>query len=226
MSHADDIKLSGYAVLNDLPPDAQIEVAARLERRGVASGERLIGQGEAATAMYFVARGEFSLFRSLPGAEEGLTAMAGPGDLLGELSILAGKETSDVGVRAETAGEVLALSLDAYRELSAQLPALRAAMLRHAAERALDFGRRIAELQTLDVARRTGAALLKLARERGLETPAGMLISPSPTQEAIARMIGASREAVTRELGGLAKRGVIELRRGAILVVDARALGG
>jgi CRP-like cAMP-binding protein len=47
---------------------------------------------------------------------------------------------------------------------------------------------------------------------------------PAPTHAEIATLVGTHREAVTRELNELARLGVLEKRRGKLLIRDMKRL--
>jgi DNA-binding GntR family transcriptional regulator len=51
-----------------------------------------------------------------------------------------------------------------------------------------------------------------------------MVVSPPPTHAELAARVSGHREAVTRELGALERAGLIERRRGAIVLADAPRL--
>lgn len=75
----------------------------------------------------------------------------------------------------------------------------------------------------LGVRQRLYAELLRLAR-----TPAvgngQAVVSPPPTHAELAARVSSHREAITREMNALARRGLIERRRGAIALLDVARL--
>lgn len=95
------------------------ERLARLIERGeivdVAPGDRLIGEGEVADALYVILDGEFDVTKRSGMAEIPL-ARVGPGALQGEIAALEGGRRL-ASVRAVTTGEALRIPVDAMREL-------------------------------------------------------------------------------------------------------------
>ena len=95
------------------------ERLTRLIERGeivdVAAGDRLIGEGEVADALYVILEGEFDVAKQSGRAEIPL-ARVGPGALQGEIAALEGGRRL-ASVRAVTDGEALRIPVDAIREL-------------------------------------------------------------------------------------------------------------
>jgi CRP-like cAMP-binding protein len=50
------------------------------------------------------------------------------------------------------------------------------------------------------------------------------IITPPPTHAHLAGLIGTRRETVTKELRAMAKAGLLETRRGAIVLLDVQRL--
>ena len=92
---------------------------ARLIERGeivdLAPGDRLIGEGEEADALFVILDGEFEVTKRSGRAEIPL-ARVGPGALQGEIAALEGGRRL-ASVRAVTDGEALRIPVDAMREL-------------------------------------------------------------------------------------------------------------
>jgi CRP/FNR family transcriptional regulator, cyclic AMP receptor protein len=80
--------------------------------------------------------------------------------------------------------------------------------------------RRVGELGALDVRGRLHAELLRLAR-RDHEDPRRAIILTPPNQSEIAARINTRRETVSREINAMERSGLIERRRGAIVITDA-----
>jgi CRP-like cAMP-binding protein len=82
---------------------------------------------------------------------------------------------------------------------------------------------RVNEFATLDVRARIRAELLRLSRpSHGASRHA--VISPPPTHAELAARVGSRREAVTRELNSLERAGLLERRRGALVLLDPMRL--
>ena len=82
---------------------------------------------------------------------------------------------------------------------------------------------RVFEFSALAVENRIQAEVLRLARDH-MEGDNSALIKPAPTHAEIASRVSTHREAVTRALSDLARRGIVERRDGTLAVLDVEAL--
>ena len=138
--------------------------------------------------------------------DEAVMAVLGPGDLMGEMAVLAaGVRNADVV--ALTALKVVKLRAGAYRELLLNDGSISMALARLLAERLTALNRRFL-LRGADATTRLLAVLLNLALtcSRG-EDPLA-LIPPLPQRE-LAVMAGLSRETTSRTFAQLRQRGMV-----------------
>ena len=83
--------------------------------------------------------------------------------------------------------------------------------------------RRVAELGALNVRARVQAELLRLARPDRNDPKRAIIVTP-PNQSELAARINTRRETVSREINAMERGGLIERRRGAIVITDALRL--
>ncbi len=83
--------------------------------------------------------------------------------------------------------------------------------------------RRVGELGALDVRSRVHAELLRLARPDHEDPKRAVIVTP-PNQSELAALINTRRETVSREINAMEREGLIERRRGAIVINDALRL--
>jgi CRP-like cAMP-binding protein len=84
---------------------------------------------------------------------------------------------------------------------------------------------RVMELSTQGVPTRLHAELLRLAQAAGVAPDNTARLDPAPSHAVLASKISTNREQVTRELGALARRGLLRKEgRQALLVTDVGAL--
>jgi CRP/FNR family transcriptional regulator, cyclic AMP receptor protein len=82
---------------------------------------------------------------------------------------------------------------------------------------------RVGELGALNVRTRVHAELLRLARPDRNDPRRAIILTP-PNQSELAARINTRRETVSRELNAMERGGLIERRRGAIVITDALRL--
>jgi CRP/FNR family cyclic AMP-dependent transcriptional regulator len=89
--------------------------------------------------------------------------------------------------------------------------------------RVRELSRRVGELGALDVRSRVHAELLRLARP-DRDNPKRAIILAPPNQSELASRINTRRETVSREINAMEREGLIQRRRGAIVINDALRL--
>lgn len=184
--------------------------------------DQVLGHGDAGTDVYFVVSGQVRAVIRANGSREIILGDIGAGEFFGELAAIDGRprSASIVAVTGATLARMPAAvfreTLHEHADVCSQVLALLAARIR-----LLD--NRVSEFATLDVRHRVFAELLRLSRPDGGE-PGRAVVSPPPFHAEIAARISARREAVTRELKALEGAGLLERRRGAIVLTDVPAL--
>src|SRR5215470_3905976 len=112
---------------------------------------------------------------------------------------------------------VFRTAVHSYPDVCDQLLALLASQIRMLANRVNEF-------TTLDARHRIYAELLRLSRSETGGRPGQAVVSPPPAHAEIAARVSIRREAVTRELKSLERAGLIERRRGALVLTDTLRL--
>ena len=82
---------------------------------------------------------------------------------------------------------------------------------------------RVSELGALNVRCRVHAELLRLARQDRDDPRRAIIVTP-PNQSELAARINTRRETVSREINAMERSGLIERRRGAIVITDVLRL--
>jgi CRP-like cAMP-binding protein len=112
--------LAAAPLFSGLPPDTVFSISRELRRIELAPGELLWQQGDAADGFHLVESGTLAVTARAPGEREIELVELGPGDILGELPLLAGGERS-ASVRAVESASVLVLDGARFRTLLAAL---------------------------------------------------------------------------------------------------------
>ena len=97
------------------------------------------------------------------------------------------------------------------------------AVVRMLIQRLRAMSGRVGELGALNVRTRVHAELLRLAR-RDRDDPRRAVIVTPPNQSELAARINTRRETVSREINAMERNGLIERRRGAIVINDVLRL--
>lgn len=158
-----------------------------------------------------------------PAGGEVVLALRGPGEVLGEYSVLDRRPRSATVTAVEpTEGHVI--PGPAFNDFLEQQPAIAAALLRGVLSQLRDSDRKRIEFGALDAAGRVASRLLELGARYGSVGERGLEVSLPLTQEELAAWIGSSREAVAKALRTLREQGVIETGRKHVTILDLDAL--
>jgi CRP-like cAMP-binding protein len=144
------------------------------------------------------------------------------GEMFGELAAIDGEQRSaSVVAVAETL--LVAMPEAAFREAISNHPSVADAVLQRLARLVRLYSQRLYEMRTLDVQSRIRAELIRLA-EDSLGDDNTATISPLPTSADIAARVNTRREAVSRELASLTRRGLIKRQQKSLLIHDFAGL--
>ncbi len=201
----------------------QLSALSRLcQWRLYAPRQQIIVQGESSSQVFFVCSGHV---RATMYARSGRVVTfqdLGIGEMFGELAAIDGMPRA---THVVSLGESLIASVSSatFWELLRTHPSVAEATLRRLSALARRLCDRIYELSTTCVGTRIQAELLRLADEPD-DNGNTAIIRPLPTHADLASRVSTHREAVTRELGELARAGVVERVAGGLLVLDLARL--
>jgi CRP/FNR family transcriptional regulator, cyclic AMP receptor protein len=190
--------------------------------RRASADEWIVDYQDQSNDVFFVVSGTVRVKIQSVSGREVLLREIDAGEFFGEIAAIDDQPRSagivavtDVTV-ARMPATVFRKAVHAYPDVCDQLLALFAGQIRMLANRVNEF-------TTLDVRHRIYAELLRLSRpEHGKEKRA--VISPPPVHAEIAARVSTRREAVAREFKALERAGLLERRRGAIVLTDTAGL--
>ena len=190
--------------------------------RRIPHGEVIVRQGGAVTSLFLVTAGAVRLSSVTASGREVVVGLLCRGDLFGESALLG--HSSQVHARAVGPTTVLALPISSLRAILERNPETAEQLLRLVAARLHRTSAALEEALAADVSTRVAGRLRELATHHGVPGPAGVRLRVPITQDELARMVGASREAVNRSVGALAARGLVRSRGRRFLITDPEAL--
>jgi len=203
-----------------LDPADQLELIRDGRRMTLPAGATLLFEGDLSERVVVVLDGAVRIFVTAANGREVLVTVAGPGEIMGEMSAVDGKAHSASVNTLDEADVVLvpAASFRAVMQRNAAVAFAVAARLTRELRRVLQ--ERVG-LEVLDVPTRLAQTMVALAdrldvRDGSVELPV--------SQRELAESCGASREAVTKALSTFRARGWIETGRRSIKVLDLEAV--
>jgi CRP-like cAMP-binding protein len=212
-------ELRNTALFADAEPAQLTPLAARAFPRRFAAGQVIFTEGEPSDHLYVVRSGRVRILVQSVHGEEMTLALLGPGDSMGELSMIDGRPRS-ASAEALSATELITLPVSDVR---AALRADHALLFAVAAGLATTVRRltdATADLVFLDLPRRLAKLLLTEARHDAGSSRVDLGMS----QSGLAARLGVTRQSLNRALAGLTRRGWISADEGGYVLRDPAAL--
>lgn len=180
-------------------------------------GEALVEQGQKSNALFILLTGRARVMTADSRGREVILATLGQGDYLGEMSII-DNEPHSATVRAEVQTDVLMLGRTEFARCLTENASMSLVVMRGLVKRLRHADRKIESLALLDVYGRVAHALLDFAAP---DAQGQRIIRDKISRQDLAKMVGASREMVSRVMKDLEERGFIEvLPTGATLLKE------
>jgi CRP-like cAMP-binding protein len=201
-------------------PERLARLAGRAFVRRFAPGQVVFTEGEPSDHLYVVRTGRVRVLVHSSHGDELTLSVLGPGDTMGELSIIDGAARS-ASAEAVAATELLTLPAADVRAAFEADPALLLAVAGELAAIVRRLTGGAADLVFLDLPRR----LAKLIVAESHETRAGAIrVELGMSQSGLAARLGVTRQSLNRALSGLTRRGWLSSADGGYVVHDLAAL--
>lgn len=211
----------GLVLLRTIPlfngvQDPELEqIAGVASQRKVARGTVIVRAGDATDSLYILINGSARVLNSDEEGREVILSILGPGDFFGEMGLIDGSPRSADVVAAE-ACEMLVISKADFKRCLQENFDVALNIMKRLVERLREADRKIESLALMDVYGRVAKLLLEFS-----EVHEGQrLIRRKVTKQDIAKMIGASREMVSRVMKDLEASGYIRVEEGLIVLEE------
>ncbi|MDR7150445.1 CRP-like cAMP-binding protein [Hydrogenophaga palleronii] len=198
---------------------AQAEaVADSVVKRRYRRGECIVEQGKKSNCLAIVLTGRARVVTTDTRGREVILATMNPGDYIGEMSLIDNQPHSAT-VRAEVQTDVLILGRVEFARCLPENTSMAYAVMKGLVQRLRHADRKIESLALMDVYGRVARALLEFAQPG---SDGVLTIRDRVSRQDVAKMIGASREMVSRVMKDLEERGFIEVRDDGSTVIKER----
>jgi CRP/FNR family transcriptional regulator, cyclic AMP receptor protein len=197
-------------------PESQLALLTGVVgRRSFPRGAMIISAGEMTDSLYIVISGRLKVMMSDDEGREVILAILNPNEFFGEMGLLDDSPRSASVVALEPC-ELLHLSKRDFKKCLEDNFELALTMMRGLVKRLREADKKIGSLALLDVYGRVARLLLEMS-----ETVDGQkIVTKKLAKQDIAKMIGASREMVSRVMKDLQMGGYIEARGNTLLIRD------
>jgi len=213
------------AVLKAVPlfssfPDEQLRMlAAVVTRKSVSRSTTVMASGDPTDSLYIILSGRLKVLMSDAEGKEVILSILGPGEFFGEMGLIDDSPRS-ASVTAIEPCELLSIAKRDFKKCLSENFEMAMAVMRGLVRRLREADRKIGSLALLDVYGRVARLLLDMA-----ETVEGeKIVTKRLPKQDIAKMIGASREMVSRGMKDLQMGGYIEVRGSSIVLRDSIVL--
>ena len=192
----------------ELSDDDFAVVAAEFRERRAKRNQVLFQEGDSGESLLIVVSGRLKVSLENTDGEEVILALLGPGHVVGELSLLDELPRSAT-VTAIEATAMLTLPRTRFLNTLRTHPSVLDAVLQTLAARLRATNEHVRTLALYDLSRKIVRTLA--GAHSGDPEKSGLVVSPRPSHDDIARMVGHTREAVSRAMGDLRRRGIVAI---------------
>ena len=215
MKPATPLNLHSVPFLSGLDTALAAELTALSEPRRYLDGARVFQQGERIPGVFVVAEGSLKVFRSDGRGHVQVLDFIRPGQCVGEVQVF---DNGPIASSAEAHGETACWLIPAapLRELVHRTPEIAEVLIQHFAGKVRHLVDLVDALSLHSVPERAAQLILD-AQEKH---PARLVVEFAETQEDLAQVIGASREAFSRALRLLTDLGLVHSTFPVVKVVD------
>ncbi len=196
--------------------DEQVRVLQPcIQQRSYPRSSFILRAGEETDALYIIVSGRVKILIPDAQGREVILAVMGPNEFFGEMGLLDDQSRS-ASVETLEACQMLRFPKSAFIACLKDNFDLAMIIIRSLVKRLRDADRKIESLALIDVYGRVARLLLDQAEEVD-----GMwIVRSAPPKQEIARMIGASREMVSRVVKDLQQRGYILAEKRKVFLLD------
>ncbi len=212
-AHVSTLLLRNVPLFSVLPEGQLSLLTSVVSRKSYPRNSKIITAGELTDSLYVIISGRLKVLMSDDEGREVILAILDSNDFFGEMGLLDDSPRS-ASVIALEACELLILSKREFKKCLSENFELSLAVMRGLVKRLREADEKIGSLALMDVYGRVARLLLEMS-----ETIDGQkVVIKKLAKQDIAKMIGASREMVSRVMKDLQVGGYIEVRGRSIFL--------
>ena len=211
-----------FPLFADLDDRELSSIANVAKSRRYAKDDVIFHADELGDVFCLIREGQVKVTMISPEGKEIILSILGPGDFFGEMALLDDEPRSATVVATEPLDLVTIWRSD-FLQILAENFSITRKVLAEISQRLRHASNRIESLATMDVYGRLARFFLDLAKEQGKVLDNGYVAVTRPTHQAIANMIGTSRETVSRLIHDLMRQGLL-LSEGKTIYLRKTAL--
>ena len=207
-----------FSMLTPLQAESLVEAVSKKRFK---RGEYLVEQGKKSNALYIILAGRSRVVMTDSKAREVIIATMRAGDYVGEMSLIDG-EPHSATVVADQQVDALVLGREDFLRCLSENSAMSFVVMHELVQRLRRSSQKISSLALVGVYGRVATVLLDSAVADEQDV---LMIREKVSKQDIAKMVGASREMVSRVMRDFEERGFIQsLEGGMVRVFERRIL--
>ncbi len=208
------------ALFRGLSEARRAELIARAHVRSYRRGDTIFLMGDVGDCLMAVIDGQVRISVTSPDGREMVLALLGPGEILGEIAVLDGRDrTADA--TAHTACSLAVLDRRDMLSLLEREPAAWQAVVELLCARLRSTDQHMADIALLDLPARIASVLLRMTQG---SAEAGEKPKLSLSQRQLGEMVGASRESVNKCLSQWQRSSIVRVDGATISILNSSAL--
>lgn len=217
--------LARIPLFHDLTPEQLSWLNDHLHRKTFPPGSNIATVEQPGEVIYIILEGTVKIYVDRVDGTSVILAILGPGDIVGEMSLVDSSGRSANVVTLETS-DLLWMERSLFQECLQQAPAITYNLVGILSRRLRLANEQIQALATMDIHGRIARQILAFAQQYGQTTSDGdSLIPIRLTQSDLADLVGASRERVNQVMVHYKRHKYISVSRNyRITILDRAAL--
>jgi CRP/FNR family transcriptional regulator, cyclic AMP receptor protein len=213
----------GIPLFASLSKAERDELARQCRFKLFEAGEHIIDSESDSRDVYFIVEGVVRVVNYSASGREVALDDIGAGGYFGELAALDGGPRSAYVMPHVREAVTAAMPAEVFLDAVERKPGIGLAIMKRLARIVRQSTERIMDLSTLGANNRVHAELLRQAWLNTMDGQKG-IISPIPLHADIASRVSTTRETVARVLNDLARAGILERKKDALVVLDMARL--
>jgi CRP/FNR family transcriptional regulator, cyclic AMP receptor protein len=211
-----------FPLFADLDERELAAIAAVAKPRRYAKDDVVFYADESGDVICLIREGQVKVTMISPEGKEIILSLLGPGDFFGEMALLDNAPRSATVIATESL-ELMTIWRNDFLQILSENFDITKKVLAELSKRLRNASSRIESLATMDVYGRLARFFLELARDQGKTLDNGYVAVTRPTHQAIANMIGTSRETVSRLIHDLMRQNLL-ISEGKTIYFEKTAL--
>lgn len=207
------ILLRHLPIFSRVPEEQLVKIARVARYRRVPRATSIVHAGDPTDSLYVLVNGSIKVMNTNEEGREVILSILGPGEFFGEMGMIDGSPRSATVVSIE-ACEVITIAKEDFGKVLAENYEIALHIMKSLVQRLREADRKIENLALLDVYGRVGKLLLEFSEQRDGQR----VVTRKLTKQDIAKMVGASREMVSRVMKDLESQGYFHTEGSTIII--------